>query len=275
MLGKLMKHEFRATARLMAPLLGAVLLLSIFVRILGSILDRREAKNLPSAFIGFLPRANDILTVLFVLGLIGLTIFAVVLMVSRFYKNLLTDEGYLMFTLPVSVHGLLWSKLLVSIVWFIATFAVDFLAAVIAFQRNTLDISGLFRALEQINPVVQKHLGMSLPVLLLLMMLAALLAMVLGCLSFYAPVSIGHSFSRHQRFLSVVFYFVFQIAMQVAAIWMLSTNVMQLTIDVYRGQIYAHKSAGAFLLLFGVLLLFCAVLYGITWLMLRRKRNLQ
>ena len=111
--------------------------------------------------------------------------------------------------------------------------------------------------------------------LLLLMMLAALLGLVLGCLSFYAPVSIGHSFSRHQRFLSVVFYFAFQIAMQVAAIWMLSANIMEIRIEVYHGQVYAHKSVGAFLLLFGVLLLFCAVLYGITWLMLRRKRNLQ
>lgn len=39
-------------------------------------------------------------------------------MVVRFRNNLMTDEGYLMFTLPVSVHQLLWSKLLVSMLWF-------------------------------------------------------------------------------------------------------------------------------------------------------------
>lgn len=32
MLGKLIKHEFRATGRLMAPLFGALLLLAVFAR---------------------------------------------------------------------------------------------------------------------------------------------------------------------------------------------------------------------------------------------------
>ena len=112
MLGKLMKHEFRATARRMLPLFLVVVLLSCFLRISTAVIDH-STRSLPT----ILHMLNALLWVLFVLLLIGCVVFAVVVMVSRFYKNLLTDEGYLMFTLPVSIHKLLWSKLLVSSVW--------------------------------------------------------------------------------------------------------------------------------------------------------------
>lgn len=109
MLGKLMKHEFRATARRMLPLFLVVVLLSCFLRISTAVIDH-STRSLPT----ILHMLNALLWVLFVLLLIGCVVFAVVVMVNRFYKNLLTDEGYLMFTLPVSIHKLLWSKLLVS-----------------------------------------------------------------------------------------------------------------------------------------------------------------
>ena len=54
MLGKLMKHEFRATARLMVPLLGAVLALSVFSRIADSVITNYE-----------LYRIRNLLTTLF------------------------------------------------------------------------------------------------------------------------------------------------------------------------------------------------------------------
>ena len=40
MLGKLIKHEFRATGRLMAPLFGALLLLAVFSRVTNQILQQ-------------------------------------------------------------------------------------------------------------------------------------------------------------------------------------------------------------------------------------------
>ena len=42
MLGKLIKHEFRATGRLMAPLFGAMLLLAVFVRVSDLILSAAD-----------------------------------------------------------------------------------------------------------------------------------------------------------------------------------------------------------------------------------------
>mgnify|MGYP006988889638 CR=1 FL=1 len=60
-------------------------------------------------------------------AIVAAVVMTVVLMVSRFYRNLLRNEGYLMFTLPVSAHALVWSKLIVSLVWFLLTALLIFL----------------------------------------------------------------------------------------------------------------------------------------------------
>ena len=101
MLGKLMKYELRATSRTMLPLLLLTLLLSVFTRMTSAVVQSGHSK--------FITVINTLLIFAFFLALIGTAVFSVVLMVVRFRNNLMTDEGYLMFTLPVSVHQLLWS----------------------------------------------------------------------------------------------------------------------------------------------------------------------
>lgn len=93
MLGKLIKHEFRATGRLMAPLFGAMLLLAVFVRVSDLILS---AADVPV----FFEALNSLLLIVYVLAILSVTVFSTVLMIKRFHQNFLTDEGYLMFTLP-------------------------------------------------------------------------------------------------------------------------------------------------------------------------------
>ena len=59
----------------------------------------------------------------------GITMAAVIIVtfiiiIQRFYKNLLCDEGYLMNTLPVSVWKNITSKLIVATVWNIVSLGV-------------------------------------------------------------------------------------------------------------------------------------------------------
>ena len=275
MLGKLMKHEFRATARLMAPLFGVLILLAASVRVIDAVLADRAASvhglagSLLSMLCGLLPVA-------FVFAILGITIFSVILMVSRFYKNLMTDEGYLMFTLPVSVHGLLWSKLLVSIVWFIATFLVDILAIFLALAEPVLHFGSIFEEIAGFAPRFYQDFGIRFPVFCLELFAVGLLALVIGCLMFYAPISIGHSFANHKTLLSVVFYFVIQLAMQVLSISMLATGVFKSFVHFTVFRDSAELPLQPILLtIFLISLFFAAILYLITWLMLKRKRNLQ
>ena len=131
MLGKLIKHEFRATGRLMAPLFGALLLLALVVRANDLVFQHVESY---SAFLNIL---NTLLIIAYVLALIGVMIFSTVLMIKRFHQNFLTDEGYLMFTLPAGVHSLLWSKLITAALFFIFTFLAEALSvAIVVWQGN-------------------------------------------------------------------------------------------------------------------------------------------
>ena len=211
MLGKLIKHEFRATARIMLPVMGALLALALLANL---------------SLRGLTGDANDItvLRILFVLtviffgiGVVATAVMAVVIMVSRFYRNLLKDEGYLMFTLPVSVHELVWSKLLVSLVWFLATglliFLVMSLTALNLANTNLEMIIEQFPSWAEIRRFLDEA-GICGQVLTFIFQigLASLLTSIVGCLHFYAAMALGHMFTKNKILLSVVFFVGFSFA---------------------------------------------------------------
>ena len=85
MLGKLIKHEFRATGHLMAPLFGALLLLAVFARVTNQILQ--QVPN-PTRVLYIV---NVLLAIVYVLAGLGVMVFSTVLMIKRFHQNFLTD----------------------------------------------------------------------------------------------------------------------------------------------------------------------------------------
>jgi len=104
MLGKLLKYEFKATARTLLPLYAALLIISVISNLL-----------LHSDF----QIASVISITVFGALLMAVFIVTLILMIQRFYRNLLSDEGYLMFTLPVKTNRLIFSKMIVTFVWFL------------------------------------------------------------------------------------------------------------------------------------------------------------
>ncbi|MFR7768693.1 MAG: hypothetical protein ACLU0Z_08965 [Oscillospiraceae bacterium] len=123
MLGKLLKQDFRATARIILPVYAAVPVLGLFTGLITRLCENQN---------GFLIRAiGALVSFVFSLSLIAAVVTTIVLMILRFYRNLMTDEGYLMFTLPVSTTELICSKLIVSVVWFLGALAVDALGLLV------------------------------------------------------------------------------------------------------------------------------------------------
>ena len=123
MLGKLLKQDFRATARIILPVYAAVPVLGLFTGLI-----TRLCENQSNIWISIL---GSLVSFVFSLALIAAVVTTVVLMILRFYRNLMTDEGYLMFTLPVSTTELICSKLIVSVVWFLGALAVDALGLLV------------------------------------------------------------------------------------------------------------------------------------------------
>ena len=144
MLGKLIKHEFRATGRILLPVYLVMLLTAALVRGF-QVLTEQTA--------GEFMRALAVLSVLlFSAAVFGGSILAFVLMIYRFYKNLMTDEGYLMFTLPVSRSQLIWSKLIVSMAWGIlsAVLAALMWTMVLSVAGGENLFAGIFRGLRSL-----------------------------------------------------------------------------------------------------------------------------
>ena len=205
MLGKLMKHEFRATARIMLPVMGAMVALAL----LANLSIRGLAGNLSD--IPMLRILFVLIIIFFSVAVVATAVMSLVIMVSRFYRNLLKDEGYLMFTLPVSVHELIWSKLIVSLVWFLATGLLIFLVmALMALNLSHTNLEMILKQLPSWSEIIgwldQAGVRGQVITFLVQTVLGTLTGILAACLHFYAAMALGHMFSKDKVLLSIVFF---------------------------------------------------------------------
>lgn len=277
MLGKLMKHEFRATGRIMLPLLGAELLLSVLAGLSIRGLDRIENMN-------FLGVTYITTLAVFFLGLFALAVVAFVLMIQRFYRNLLRDEGYLAMTLPVSVDAQIWSKLLVSFVWFLAVGVLSVVTMLILLalgaRVNLLRDMFFDEQLREVIREITSHVGGGN---IVLFALESVVLFFLGtcatCLRCYSALAIGHSAADHKLLLSFVTYFIIGMALSLLSnavsfgvLPHLDLDRLLMNIDTLEGGLrFAHGS-----LWVGVALslVYSAIFYFVTRWFLKNKLNL-
>ncbi|MDO4287470.1 MAG: hypothetical protein Q4C40_07080 [Eubacteriales bacterium] len=111
MLSKLIGYELKATRRIFLPAYVVVLILSILNGIFMILPDNLDTITMPFG----------ILLTVYVLAMFAICVLTFAYMISRFYKNLLGDEGYLMFTLPARPSELVWAKCITSTLWMLFT----------------------------------------------------------------------------------------------------------------------------------------------------------
>lgn len=278
MLGKLIKHEFRATSRIMLPLVAAVLVLSGLSGYAAVMLDA-------DVDYGILNMLFVIIMIGFELGIMVVCAMSLIMMIQRFYKNLLGQEGYLMFTLPVSVDALVWAKLIVSFVWFAVTGLVIMLAMLLmgtvgaAFVLDAETASRLWSGFcDLVRLVGAGNLAAYAAELILLVFLTALIT----CLHFYLAMAIGQSFDNRKLLWSVLAFFALNILVSVLPAVLgnvlLSLNV-NLPGEFIFGSMNSVAAAKAAVHLFmGGMCAICAVygaaFYFPTTALLKKKLNL-
>lgn len=276
MLRKLMKHEFRATGRTMLPLFLIVLATAF-----GANLSTRGLMETEYHILDIL---GGLLMTAFVVAIMAVCIMSVVVMVQRFYKNLLQDEGYLMMTLPVSVHQHIWSKLIVSSVWFAATGLVVALAGLIlafnvGFVREVFEgFSGMFREITAYYAVNGTALVIEFIVL-------CFVACCTLCLQFYAALAAGHSRPNHKMFWSVGCFFGFQFLLQLlgsmAIILLVDTGALEWAGDLVAaltGPWHINAMTATHLMmmfLIVVSVVYGAIFYFVTTFFLKKHLNLE
>lgn len=139
MLGKLMKYEIKSCGRIFFPLYIVVLLFSILSGLFINFDDGMHNFEIVYA-----------IGVLVAFGLfVAMVVLTILFIVQRFNKSFLGDEGYLMFTLPVSQKKLVLSKFFTSLIFIIMTsivvLASIFIVAITASYKlnDVIDIAAI------------------------------------------------------------------------------------------------------------------------------------
>ena len=204
MLGKLLKHELKATTRFFIPLYITLICITIFNKIFFEI-NINESSFLEIFKVLFLTAYIFIICAVFVV--------AFIITILRFYKNLLGDEGYLMFTLPAKSHQHITSKLLISLFWNLLSLIMVILSICILLLGS--GYIGLFW--EKIKILLNEGyniLGNSLIVFIVLTLLLILVGQISGTLMFYVSIAIGHISNKYRIIGSIVAYFVINFIIQ-------------------------------------------------------------
>ena len=105
MLGKLIKYDLKALAKILAPLWGVLLVMGIIF----GISIRSNLEGIGNTMIVFS-------LVVIVAVIVAIFVVNVIIVIQRFWKGLLQEEGYLMFTLPVTTRSLILSKVISALI---------------------------------------------------------------------------------------------------------------------------------------------------------------
>lgn len=256
MLGKLMKYEFRSTSRIFTPIYIALILVAVINRVFR---------------MGKIDVAWGISTLALVGLFIALGVLTVIVVIQRFNKNLLGDEGYLMFTLPVKSVQLIVSKLIISLVWTLISSIVAFVTFLILlgdapfFKEIFTNGSILW---EKYSIALQEQLNISSPILFIL---AVIMIIVVSYISFilviYLSLAAGQlpAFDKHRGVAGFVTFFGINVVLSICT---------QIVGGLVPLEVMKTFLTGAFITI-GMELVTCVILFMGTKLILDKHLNLE
>lgn len=204
MLGKLIKHEWKAVGKVLAIMHVALILMAIIGKIMLSIDVLREAWPMWSA-----------LLCLYVISVIAVGVGTHIYLAMRFYKNMYTDEGYLSFTLPVKPWEHIFSKTLVSSIWILIDGVVIAASILILVMYKGMGTDFLQGWNELMVELASDGVFVSWKVIQFI--ITAILSLIGMPLTYYFSISIGQLFNSHKMLASVVVYFVTINVMQIVS----------------------------------------------------------
>lgn len=264
MLRKLMKYEFRASARIFAVVYLAILALSLTAGIFTRASEGYDTGN-----------AVEGITMTLYLAT-GMCFFAAVVITTvvnlrRFYIGVFQDEGYLLHTLPVESWEIIASKLLPAMVWTIATVVVMglsmVLAVMIGYKVSLLEtVTDFFRGLAKLTPAEWA--------MVIQMGVLALAELASTILRVYAVIALGQTASRHRVGMAVLAWF----GLNMVQSWlgmMVGESLFSHVVEMFTVSIMEPHSTPSFLLMIGISLFWSALYWATTQWVIARKLDLE
>ena len=204
MLGKLLKYEFKATSRTFLPIYGALILVA-----LGNRLFRMGNIDL-----GF-----GLTTAILVGLFVALGVLTLMVTIQRFNRNLLGDEGYLMFTLPVEPNQLIFSKLITTVIWGVLSGIVGGMTFIILMGDYEIFkefINAWPQLWNELMRGIQVEFNGQVALVLFAIPVIGILSYVQGILMIYLSLATGQLpiFAKHRRIISFVAFFILNSVLQ-------------------------------------------------------------
>lgn len=268
MLGKLLKYELKATSRVFIPLYIAILVVSI----VNGLSLNLEIFNIQGL-------ATIILMCLF----ISLFVITIVVTIQRFNKNLLKDEGYLMFTLPVSSKHLVLSKYLTSLIWTFLSFVVAFLSFTIIFMIPTYKYFDFSYFINEFNLLFSNMLNLNILGQFIKIILLMIISYTIFIFNVYLALSVGQLpiFNRFRNVSSFIGFLVINLFISYAQnIVSLFVNDASVNIEAIDNINYAISSVTSIVskglnIAIVINIIIILVLFFATTYILDKKLNLE
>ncbi len=189
MLKKLIKYEFRCTARYLGIIFPVFIVYALLYRGSMQLMIINGSPIFAVIFAG--------MSIGYMFMLYALIYVPFFYSVFRFYKNLVTDEGYLMHTLPVTPNQLVMSKLIVAMTWTTASVICIAGSVCLILAGNSLGESELPQELNISRYVI-------IPVILGILLL--IVALASSFLQIYYSIAIGQTKNSNRALWSIVIY---------------------------------------------------------------------
>ena len=291
MLRKLCKYEFRSIFRTLIPIYIVVIAVSIITSIsIAMNVDYADVKYVDNsvqwAIEMNLPyKLQHIFTFVMSLAyfavMVALFVLTVVIILQRFYKGLLCDEGYLMFTLPVKPWQLITSKGITAFVMTILSGIVSCISIFIMmlgslpyplkFLAELFSLQNWIRIFGRLNETVPMW-GVYVLEFIILVIISSLASLY----QIYASMAIGHLAKKNRILMSVVAYIAISMILSfVGGIFgvfsALTIQSSQNYLSINAGEAFLHA-----LLIFSVItsIIEFVVFFVITERILSKKLNL-
>ncbi len=259
MLGRLLKYELKAMGRILLPLYGVLIALSVIWGI-GSGGGHTDEPGV----------VNVTLLVTTIILAIGVIVATLIMIITRFRSNLLGDEGYLWFTLPVSTGTHICAKTISATCWGMLSGLVMLITILVVFTFTSPPWDSMRELFAAIREVVDNNYIH----LLLETILLTVLGMAEAALEIFAAISVGHLAPRMKGLCAFGAYVGFNIIEGIVA-GIANTAGVKVDYNVTYVNDNLSITEQNFPLALFALLALCAIYFTITWVVLDKKLNLE
>lgn len=283
MLSKLLKYEMMSTGRIFGVCYIGVLVTALLFRLLGALAwDYGNELDTVQGFLAIPNIVAGLSMMMYVVMVVAVIVVTIIFILQRFYKNLLTGEGYLMHTLPVTAAQHIWSKLIAAVIWTILSSIVVVLSVCVLSMTGEL-LAAFIEEWREFLAVFRIYFGIPFSLIALECVVVLVVSIAVSILEVYLAIMLGHQAAKHKIAMAVVAYVGISVVLNIIfsiGLNLLLVSAYGLHLMDWLGRIAENMTPMQWLqvMLLGSLvlnLIMGIVFYVITERLMRRNLNLE